>query len=125
MWNYRKGVTMKKNVIILGCIVVLLASCSGLTNTPKATAQKFYKALEKNDTKALAEVATPETVQLIAMFGTKIQGMMASYGKIKSITEAIEGDTAVATVVFENGEETNLDLIKVDGKWKVSMSMDK
>jgi hypothetical protein len=116
---------MKKNFIILGIIVVLLAGCLGSANTPTAVAQKFYKALEKNDQKALAEVATPETVQLIAMFGSKIQGMMAEYGKTKSITETIDGDTAIVTVVFESGEETNLDLVKVDGKWKVSMSMDK
>jgi hypothetical protein len=41
------------------------------------------------------------------------------------MTETIDGDTAVVTVAFENGEEANIDLVKVDGKWKVSMSMDK
>ncbi|MDR2149733.1 MAG: hypothetical protein LBO67_02760 [Spirochaetaceae bacterium] len=43
----------------------------GSANTPAAAAQKFYKALEKNDQKALAEATTPETVQLITMFGSK------------------------------------------------------
>ncbi|MDR1390347.1 MAG: DUF4878 domain-containing protein [Treponema sp.] len=117
---------MGRKIFIFGLVLAaVLSGCSGAANTPKAAAQKFYNALEKNDAKAMAEVATPETVQLITMFGTKIQGMMASYGKTKSITETIDGDTAVVTVTFENGEETNLDLIKVDGKWKVTMSMDK
>jgi hypothetical protein len=75
----------------------------------------------------MADVATPETMQLMAMFGTKVQGMMAaeSQKKVKSITEAIDGDTAVVTIAFENGDEQSIDLIKADGKWKVSMSMNK
>jgi hypothetical protein len=106
-------------------LLILLASCSGSASSPKAAVQKFYKAIEKNDSKAMAEVATPETVQLMAMFGTKIQGMAAANGKVKTITETIDGDTAVVTVTFDNGEEENIDLIKVDGKWKVSISMNK
>jgi uncharacterized protein YceK len=116
---------MKMRTFFFGLtILVLMVGCSAVSS-PKAVVQKFYKAVEKNDTKAMAKVATPETVQLMAMFGTKISGMMAPYGKTKSITEAIDGDTAVVTVAFENGEEANIDLVKVDGKWKVSISMDK
>jgi outer membrane lipoprotein-sorting protein len=116
---------MKIRAFFFGlAILVLMAGCSA-TSSPKAAVQKFYKAIEKNDTKAMAEVATSETVQLMAMFGTKIQGMAAANGKIKTLTETIDGDTAVVTVIFENGEESNIDLIKVDGKWKVSVSMDK
>jgi uncharacterized lipoprotein len=116
----------KKNFVVGLVLIVLLAGCS-LASSPKAAVQKFYKAVEKNDIKAMADVATPETVQLMAMFGTKVQGMLAANpnGKVNSVTEAIDGDTAVVTVTFENGEETNIDLVKIDGKWKVSMSMDK
>jgi ketosteroid isomerase-like protein len=108
-------------------IFVLLAGCS-LVNSPKAALQRFAKAVEKNDMKALVEVATPEAVELVAMFGTKIQGYLATAaaekGKVKTVTETIDGDTAVVTVAYENGEEENFDLIKVDGKWKVNISMD-
>jgi hypothetical protein len=117
---------MEKRIFIIGLVfITFLAGCSGSASSPKVAVQKFYKAVEKNDTKAMAEVATTETVQLMAMFGTKIQGIAAANGKVKSVTEAIDGDTAVVTVIFENEEETNIDLIKVDGRWKVSMSMDK
>jgi uncharacterized lipoprotein len=116
---------MEKKFFVVGLVlIVLLAGCSA-ASSPKAAVEKFYKAIEKNDTKTMAEVATPETVQLMAMFGTKVSDAMASYGKIKSMAETIDGDTAVVTVVFENEEEENFDLIKVDGKWKVSVSMDK
>ena len=107
-------------------LFVLLAGCS-LVNSPKATVQKFVKAIEKNDMKAMAEVATPETVQLMAMFGTKVQGMVAANTskKVKTVTETINGDTAVVTIVFDDGEDMSFDLVKADGKWKVSISMGK
>jgi hypothetical protein len=116
---------MKRKIFIVGLVfIILLSSCSG-SGSPKTAVQKFYKAVEKNDSKAMAEVATTETVQLIAMFGTKAQGMLAANGKIKTLTEDIDGDTATVNVVFENGEETELDLIKVNGKWKVTIDMGK
>jgi len=76
--------------------------------------------------KALAQVATPETVQLVAAFGSKIQGAVASMSakKIKKVTEEIDGNTAVVTYVFADGEEENFDLVKIDGKWKVHIEMD-
>jgi outer membrane lipoprotein-sorting protein len=116
---------MKMRTFFFGLTILVLAVGCSAANSPKAAVQKFYEALEKNDTKAMAKVATTETVQLMAVFGTKIQGMVAASGKIKTITETIDGDTAVVTVIFEDEEESDIDLIKVDGKWKVSMSMDK
>ncbi|MDR2965981.1 MAG: DUF4878 domain-containing protein [Treponema sp.] len=114
-----------RKVVFVSILVVmaLLVSCSA--GSPKSAVQKFFDAVEKNDEKAMAEVATPETVQIMTLFGAKTQGMVAETGGIKSITETIDGDTAVAVVTFNNGEESNIDLIKVDGKWKVSMSMEK
>jgi len=105
--------------------VALLGSCS-LGSSPKAAVQKFRKAIEKNDMNALAKVATPETVQLVAAFGSKIQGYEAglSEKKVKTITEEISGNTAVVTYIFTDGEEENFDLRKIDGKWKVHVSMD-
>lgn len=119
---------MKKRYFIYGLLVVaLLGSCS-LSNSPKAALNNFSKAVEKNDMKALAKVATPETVQLIAMFGSKAQGYAVSMaeenGKVTNITEKIDGDKAVVTVTYANGNTENYDLIKVDGKWKVHMTMD-
>ena len=100
--------------------MALIAAC-GSSESPSSAARKFYAAVEKNDAKAMAQVATPETVQMMAMFGEKAAGMVAANGKIKGTTEEIDGDTAVVTLTFENGETENLDLIKVNGKWKVSI----
>jgi hypothetical protein len=117
---------MKKRFFIGSLVFVALLTGCSLVNSPKAAVQKFGKAIEKNDMKALAKVATPETVQLVATFGSKIQGYAASMSarKVKTVTEKIDGDTAVVTVIFDDGEEENFDLKKVDGKWKVHISMD-
>jgi outer membrane lipoprotein-sorting protein len=116
-----KETLMKKRFFVCGSvIIVLLAGCSA-ASSPKAVVEKFYKAVEKNDTKAIAEVATPETAQTIALFGSMFQEAMKENGKFKIGTETIDGDTAVVTLVYENGKEETVDLVKVDGKWKVAI----
>ena len=117
---------MKKKFFIGTLVFVALLSGCSLGNSPKAAVQKFQKAIEKNDMKALAQVATPETVQLVATFGSKIQGAVASMSakKVKKITEEIDGNTAVVTYIFADGEEENFDLVKIGGKWKVDIDMD-
>ena len=112
---------MKRAMVLvsIGCLV-FIAGCS--SNSPSAAARKFYEAIEKNDYNAMGQVATSETVQLMAMVGEKASGMVAAYGKITKTTEKIDGDKAVVTLTFANGETDTLDLIKVDGKWKVTIS---
>jgi hypothetical protein len=116
---------MKKRFLAGALVFVVLLSGCSLVNSPKAAVKKFVKAIEKNDMNALAKAATPETVQLVATFGSKIQGYAASMSdrKIKKITEEINGNTAVVTYIFYDGEEEDFDLKKVDGKWKVHISM--
>ncbi|MDR0864676.1 MAG: DUF4878 domain-containing protein [Candidatus Symbiothrix sp.] len=115
---------MKKVVLGLGVVLVLVLVGCAAASTPSAVAKKFYEAAGKNDSKMMAEYATPDTVAIMAMFGEKVSGMMAAYGKIDSVSEVIDGDTAVVTVKFSNGEESDLDMIKVDGKWKVNVDME-
>jgi len=111
---------MKRMMIFAGIVcLVFIAGCSN--ESPSSVARKFYAAVEKNDSKAMGQVATSQTVQIMGMLGEKGQGMMAAYGKIKSTSEEIDGDSAVVTLAFENGETMDLDLIKVDGKWKVNI----
>jgi len=119
-----EGKQMLKWLAVASLILVtfMMAGCPA-ARSPSATVREFYRALERNDMSALANVATPETVQMMAMFGTKIQGMIETEGyTISSLTEQINGDTATVTIIFDNGEEDTLDLVMVDGRWKVSMS---
>jgi len=112
---------MRRMMMWAGIVcVVLIAGCSG-NESPSSVTRKFFAAVEKNDAKAMEKVATSDTVQLMGMFGEKAQGMMADYGKIESTTQEIDGDTAVVTVTWENGETEDIDLVKIDGKWKVTI----
>jgi 2-methylaconitate cis-trans-isomerase PrpF len=115
---------MKREMFLAGVICLLIIGCAA-SNNPTAVTKNFFTAIQKNDTKAMGKYATPETISLITMFGTKMQGAISAYGKITATTEAIDGDTATVTVSFENGEDTDITLKKIDGKWKVHMSMEK
>jgi len=113
---------MKKGFLVCGLVIfALLAGCSA-GGSPKVAVEKFFKAVEKNDTKAMAEVATPETVQMMTLFGAMAQEEMKKAGKYKIGEVEIDGDTAVVTVNYENGDEDTVDLVKTDGKWKVTMN---
>lgn len=110
---------MKKGIFAFCLVlVVLLAGCSA-ANTPSAVVREYYKALEKNDPKALAKVTTEKSAKNLAQFATKARDHVVALGMIKTVTEEINGDTAVVTVTFETDTE-EIDVIKVDGKWKVS-----
>jgi uncharacterized lipoprotein len=100
-------------------IIALLAGCSA-TSSPKSAVQSYYQALEKLDTKALAKVTTPETAENLAPFASKAQGHVKELGKILTLTETIDGDTASVTVTFDSGEEEAISVKKVNGKWLVS-----
>jgi hypothetical protein len=121
---------MKKISAILFCVLVLVlvVSCGG--SSPSDAAKGFLNAMINNDTDAMAKVATPETVELMSAFGSKIQEGAAEQGVTNvnafSFTETIDGDTATVVIKDPNGADAgSIDLIKVDGKWMVSMSMDK
>jgi ketosteroid isomerase-like protein len=107
-------------ILVLGLV---FASCGG-GSSPGDTVKKFYAALEKYDVKGLEATATPETVQLLTLFGgeEKIKKAIKDQGKITIVSETIDGDTATVAVAYEGGDEEEIDLIKVDGKWKVTIN---
>jgi len=109
---------MKKAVFVVLLIpIVLMVGCS-VFNSPSSVVREYYRAIEKNDMKALAKVTTPETLKKLSQLGTKAQNRVVALGKIKSLTERINGDTAVVTVEFER-EEEKIDVKKINGVWKV------
>jgi 2-methylaconitate cis-trans-isomerase PrpF len=115
---------MKRKMLFAGFICLLIVGCA-VSNSPAAVTKNFFAAVQKNDTAAMGKYATPETIGVMTMFGTKLQGAISAYGKITGTTETIDGDTAIVTLSFENGEDTEINLKKIDGKWKVHMSMEK
>jgi uncharacterized lipoprotein NlpE involved in copper resistance len=113
---------MKRSIIISAlAVLLLLTGCGKKAESPSDVARKFFDAVEKNDAKKLGEYATPDTATLFLTYGEKGKQYIVAKGKIQTVEEIIDEDTAEVTVTFENGEET-LDMIKVDGKWKVNIS---
>jgi len=104
------------------CVVLFIAGCRRDNNTPSAVMREFWTAVQSGDAAAMGRTATPETVQMIVMFGEKGQAMLAAYGGITNTIEEIDGDTAVVTVTFENGETGEFYLIRVDGNWRVHIT---
>jgi hypothetical protein len=114
---------MKKSLLFIGfAVLVLLAGCNSAGKSPSNAARQFYDAAAKGDMKALAKYATPGTVQLLTPFAEKVKEGLKENGKITNVTEEIDGDTAEVTITFENGDEEELDLVKVDGAWKVTVN---
>jgi len=98
--------------------LVIATGCGA--NDPSSTVKNFYAAVEKGDAKAMERYATPETAELLTVFGDKARANSRDRGGIKSATHTINGNNAVVDLTFENGATEKVNLIKVDGKWKVT-----
>ena len=118
---------MKKISLFVTTICLILASCGG-GDSPKAVAENFLKALNKMDYETAKKYGSEDTGKLLDMMSGFAKMMPDSAKKERSFEmkdEKIEGDKATVTYT-ESGEEglQSLNLVKVDGKWKVAMSKD-
>jgi hypothetical protein len=104
------------------CMIGFFAIGCG-SPTPSAVVKTFHTALLKGDMETAGKNCTPETLQMVATFNSKLQPMLKGKGKITSATETITGDEAKVEVKYENGDSDTYDLVKVDGKWKVHEDM--
>ncbi len=105
------------------CMVVGIFAVGCGSPAPSAVVKTFHAALLKGDMETVGKNCTPETLQMVATFNSKLQPMLKGRGKIISTTETITGDDAKVEVKYENGDSDTYDLVKVDGKWKVNAEM--
>ncbi|MDR2476769.1 MAG: DUF4878 domain-containing protein [Treponema sp.] len=114
---------MKKYSFLLGLIgFMLIIGCSKGGGSPSDVAKQLYTALEKGDAKTVGELMTPEAAQMMTMFMEKAKGMVTAKGGITSTEETIDGDTAVVKTTFKDGSIEELEFVKIDGKWKVTIN---
>jgi hypothetical protein len=115
---------MKKTLalaVAVGVSVVIGLSAMGCGgDSPSTVVKKYIAAIEKGDAKALGELCTPEVTDQLIPFLEKAKGVVAAYGGIASTEEKIDGDNAVVSVTYKNGKTEELNLTKVNGKWKMS-----
>jgi len=120
-----------KNAIVkgtTGCLLIFLIACSG-SESPKGVAKNFLNAMNKLDFEGAKKYGTEDTGKLLDMMSGFIKMMPDSSkgreSKTEMIAEKIDGEKATVTYKEEGkNEEMTLDLVKVEGKWKVAMSKD-
>ena len=106
-------------------IVIFLFSCSG-GDSPKAVAEKYLKAIGSYDFDAAKKYGTEDTGKLLEMmsgFAKMVPDSTKDDIQFTILDERIDGEKAVV-IYKEDGEEAEvtLNLLKVEGKWKVNMT---
>lgn len=113
--------------VATAALVVWMTACGG-SETPTSVADNFLKALNKMDYETAKKYGSEDTGKLLDMMSGFAKMMPDSAKKEKSFeikNEKVDGNKATVTYTEsgEEGEQT-LNLVKVDGKWKVAMSKD-
>ena len=134
---------MKKLIYFLTCVfsVMLFAACGSDTSTPKAAAENWGNMMKSGDYEGIVDqIAYPDNLSaeekeqskemFLSLFNDKVKAQMEKKGGITStevLSETISEDGKTAKVemkvVYGDGSEyeQTLDLVNVDGDWKLSI----
>ena len=121
---------MKKLIVIICAVAAVFGMASCKSASPSDTVKEYYKALQKPDyQKALSytDIANPEEVQKQV---EKFQNFNFKVIDFEIVSETISEDgnsavvetkcTTTSSFNAEPEEDTKkLNLVKVDGKWKI------
>jgi ketosteroid isomerase-like protein len=101
-------------------VALAFTGCGG--PSPSKVTQQFFAAVEKGDMAELRKCATAETVSTAQVFKEKAKTWVHARGGVVSAEETIiDGTKAVVTVKFKDGSKEKVDVVKVKGRWKVSV----
>jgi hypothetical protein len=101
-------------------LIFLLAACSP---SPQSTAQAFAENLAKGKITEAKKYATDQTGQLLDMASSMGGNTINPDFKFVLVDKSVEGNRAV--VHYRNGKDGSvekIDLVKIDGEWKVNVS---
>lgn len=113
-----------KKLVLLFAISVMLLACS--SSGPENAAKNFTENLAKGKIEEAKKYCTESTGQLLD-FGNSLAGGVDIYPDYKFKLVKTEKEDSKATVTYidpEGGEET-LELVKIDGHWKVNIQNQK
>lgn len=118
---------MKRTTLALLFFSLFIVSC-GNSNSPKGVALTFLTNMSKMNYPEAKKFATPQTQQYIdkmSAFGGKM-GSDDDYSPIIILRDSVMDDRAwVLYKTEKNPNEEYLDLLKIEGKWKVNLKMKK
>lgn len=111
---------MKKILFLL--MVVFIASCS---SGPQKTAKEFTENLSKGKTLEAKKYCTEATGQMID-FASQLGGLPIDPNfKFNIVKDSIVENKAWVTFKDQDGEQDVVELVKIDGNWKVHMESQK
>jgi hypothetical protein len=114
-------------LIVVALVLAISFNACKTADSPEAVAEKFMNHLIAGEFSKAKEYGTESTKQMMQMFealeslgGETFAKDDAAPEKIKNIKCEVDGDTAICRFE-ENGEMSEVALLKVDGKWLVDM----
>lgn len=111
--------------IIVSIILILSYACNN-SDSPRAVAEKFLKAMSAKDFETAKKYGTEETEKLLDMMSglTKMSQDTTNHTMKFEITkENVSGENAIIYYHEEGRDgELQLPMVKLDGKWKVLLS---
>jgi ketosteroid isomerase-like protein len=118
-----------KKLMSIGFVLLFsffMVSCGGSSDNPQDVAKDFMKALADKDYDKAKDLGTENTVMMIGMIesmaGMATEGEEQEMGELVWGDTEIDGDSAICYYTEEGKEgQQQVDLIKVDGDWKVDM----
>lgn len=130
----KKFLSSKKPIMLFLMLMsmTMLVSCSG--GGPEGVAKKFLELTNKGEFEKAKEYCDEDTAALIGMMENmakdKIEEMKDNNAKIVIISSDVNEEEGKAKVTYksieedqkeEDVKESQLDLVKVDGDWKVTI----
>jgi len=105
-------------VLFIGLIFI---GCAG-RGSPTTIVRQLHTAVERGDNARISELMTPEAAALALKMLQELQRAYAASGGIASMEQTITSNTAVVRVTYRNGDTDNYDLVRVDGRWRVTLA---
>lgn len=114
---------MKKLLFTLIAFTLLMCSCS---SGPKSAAQNFTENLAKGKIDEAKKYATESTGKLLDMAASMGGSKVNPDFKFEFVKDSVADNKAWVTFKDSSKDsEQTLELVKIDGDWKVDMGMQK
>ncbi|MEE4178324.1 MAG: hypothetical protein V2I46_12540 [Bacteroides sp.] len=115
---------MKKLMLMLalGSFVALsFSSCkSSKTDTPEQVVEAFLKHMTNGDLDKAMELCTPETAEILSQWQKEGFNLFEDV-TFENIQCEIISETEAECSYYADGDRAALDVVKIDGEWKVLM----
>ena len=111
-----------KKILIIGFTLLIGLMISGCNkaeanDSPTSVAKQFCETILKGDAKACSELWVESTEGFVRCSVAPKE--YANPERIAKFEETINGDNAIVTITYNDNSTFDIDLKKVNGKWKI------